>query len=62
LADRLILTNFQGRRFGNFRSDLISQLHGVIGENRGLMAGSRDGDVAEARSEQIRMYARIGVN
>jgi hypothetical protein len=34
----------------------------VVGEERGLVAGAGDGDVAEAGVEQIWVDARIGVN
>jgi len=34
----------------------------VVGEERGLVAGAGDGDVAEAGVEQVRVDAAIGVN
>jgi hypothetical protein len=34
----------------------------VVGEERGLVAGAGDGDVAKAGVEQVRVDASIGVN
>jgi hypothetical protein len=43
-------------------SQLGPELRHVLGEERGLVAGARDGDVAEAGVEQIWVDAGIRVN
>ena len=34
----------------------------VVGEERGIVASARDGDIAEAGVEQVRMDTGVGVN
>ena len=41
------LVSFQRRSFGLLRSELLGKPGHVIGEDRRLLAGARDGDVAE---------------
>jgi hypothetical protein len=43
-------------------SELGAEFRHVVGEERGLVAGAGDGDVAEAEVEQVGVDAGIGVN
>jgi hypothetical protein len=44
------------------RTELRGEFRHVVGEERRLVAGARDGDVGEAGVEQVRVDAGIGVN
>ena len=54
--------DFQGGGFRDVGSELRTEFCHVVGEERGLMAGARDGDVGEAGVEQVRVDTGIGVN
>ena len=56
------MIDLQGRGLRDIGSELRTQFRHVVGEERGLVAGAGDGDVAEAGVEQIRVDAGIGVN
>jgi len=47
------LTDFQGRGFRDIGAELRAEFCDVVGKERGLAAGTGDGDVAEARVEQV---------
>ena len=53
---------FQGGGLRDIGSELGAQFRHVVGEERGLVAGARDGDVAEAGVEQVRVDAGVGVD
>ena len=55
------MTDFEGGGFRDIGSKLRGEFCHVVGEERGLVAGSGDRDVAEAGVEQIRVDACIGV-
>jgi hypothetical protein len=48
LFDGWSLTDFQRGRLRNIGSELRPEFCDVVGEERGLVAGARDGDVGEA--------------
>ena len=56
------MTDFEGGGFRDIGSKLRGEFCHVVGEERGLVTGSGDGDVAEAGVEQVRVDAGIGVN
>ena len=56
------MIDFQGGGLRNFGSELGAEFCHVVGEERGLVAGAGDGDVAEARVEQVWVDAGIAVN
>ena len=56
------MTDFQGGCLGDIGSELWAEFCHVVGEERGLVAGAGDGDVAEAGVEQVWVDAGIGVN
>lgn len=56
------MVDFQGRSLRDIGSELRAELCNVVGEERGLAACARDGDVAEAGVEQVRVDAGISVN
>ena len=56
------LTHFQSRGLRHISSELWAKFCHVVGEERGLVAGAGDGDVAEAGVEQVRVDAGIGVD
>src|ERR1700733_2605484 len=61
-SDRCSLIDFQGGGFRDVGSEPRAELCQVVGENRGLVAGTRDGDVGEARVEQVWMNFGIGMD
>src|ERR1700683_225279 len=61
-ADRWTLIDFQGGCLRDIGSELGAEFCHVVGEERGLVAGAGDGDVGEARVEQVRVDAGIPVN
>jgi hypothetical protein len=56
------LTDFQSGGFRDIGSELGTEFCDVVGEERRLVAGTGDGDVAKAGVEQVRVDAGIGVN
>ena len=54
--------DFQGGGLRDIGFELWAELCNVVGEERGLVAGAGDGDVAKAGVEQVRVDAGIGVN
>jgi hypothetical protein len=62
LHSRWSRVNFQGGCLRDIGSELGPEFCHVVGEERGLVAGAGDGDVAEARVEQVRVDTGIGVN
>ena len=56
------MIDFQGGGFRDIGSELGAEFCDVVGEERGLVAGARDGDVGEAGVEEVRVDAGIGVN
>ena len=56
------MIDFQGGGLRDIGSELRAEFCHVVGEERGLVAGAGDGDVAEAGVEQVRVDAGIGVN
>ena len=56
------MIDFQGRGLRHIGSELRGEFFYVVGEECGLVAGAGDGDIREARVEQIWVNAAIGVN
>ena len=56
------MIDLQGRGFADIGPELQTQFRHIVSEERGLVAGARDGDVAEAGVEQVRVDAGIGVD
>jgi len=56
------LSDFEGGGFRDIGSELRAEFRHVVGEERGFVASARDGDVAEAGVEQVRVDTGIGVN
>ena len=56
------MIDFQGGGLRDIGSELGAEFCHVVGEERGLVAGAGDGDVAEAGVEQVWVDAGIGVN
>jgi len=56
------LVEFQCGCLTDFRSELLAELCGVVGEYGCFVAGARDGDIAESRVEQVRMNADFSVD
>jgi len=62
LVRRINLINFQSGGLRDVGSELRGEFCHVVGEERGLMAGAGDGDIAEAGVEEVWVDAGIGVN
>jgi hypothetical protein len=56
------LVEFESRGLGNIRTELRAELGHVVGEEGGLVAGARDGDVTETGVEQVRVDACVGID
>ena len=56
------MVEFESRGLGDIRTELRAELGHVVGEEGGLVAGARDGDVTETRVEKVRVDAGIGVD
>ena len=56
------MSDFQGGGFRDIGSELRAEFFHIVGEERGLVAGAGDGNVAEAGVEQVRVNAGVGVN
>ena len=56
------MIDFQRGGLRDIGSELGAEFCHVVGEERGLVAGAGDGDVAEAGVEQVRVNAGIGVD
>ena len=56
------MVEFESRGLGDIRTELRAQLGHVVGEEGGLVAGARDGDVTETGVEQVRMDAGVGID
>jgi hypothetical protein len=56
------MVEFESRGFGDIRTELRAELGHVVGEEGGLVAGARDGDVTETGVEQVRMDAGVGID
>jgi len=54
--------DFQSGCFRDIGSELGGEFLHVVSEERGLVACAGDGDVAEARVEEVRVNAGIGMN
>jgi hypothetical protein len=62
LGDGRGLIDFQSGRLRDIGSQLGREFCHVVGEERGLVAGAGDRDVAEAGVEQVGVDAGVGVN
>jgi len=62
LGDGWSLSDFQSGGLRDLGSELRAEFRHVVGEERRLVAGAGDRDVAEAGVEQVRADAGIGVN
>lgn len=62
LNNRWRLADFEGGSLRDIGSELRSEFSHVVGEECCLMAGAREGDVAETGVKKIRMDAGIGVD
>jgi hypothetical protein len=56
------LIHFQCGGLRNISSEFGAEFCHVVGEERGLVAGAGDGNIAESRVEQIRVDTDIGVD
>ena len=56
------MRDFQRGGFGYIGAEFRTEFCHVVGEERGLMAGAGDGDIAKAGVEQVRVDAGIGVD
>jgi len=54
--------DFQRGSLGNVGAGLRTELRHVVGEERGLVAGAGNGNVAEAGVEQVWVNAGVGVH
>src|ERR1035438_4383877 len=61
LGDGRRLRDFQRRSLGDIGAELRAELGHVGCEERGLVAGARDGDPAKAGVEQVRVNGCVGV-
>jgi hypothetical protein len=62
LGDGWTFIDFQSGGLRDVGSQLRAEFCHVIGEECGRVAGAGDGDLGEARVEQVRVDARIGTN
>jgi len=62
LSDGYTLINFQSGGLRDIRSELGAKFCHVVGDERDLVAGARDRNIAEAGVEQVRMDAGSDVN
>ncbi len=56
------MVNFQRRSLGDIRAELRVEFGEVVGEERCLVAGAGDGNISEARVEQVRVDGCVGVD
>src|SRR5712692_5285682 len=56
------MRKLKSRTLGNFATQLLTKIGSVIGVDLSVEACARDGDVAEAGVEQIRVDVGIGVD
>ena len=56
------MIDFQSGCLRDLGSQLGPEFCQVVSEERGIMASARDGDIAEAGVEQVRMDTGVGVN
>jgi len=62
LCDGWCLADFEGGRLRNIGSELRSKLGHVVGKECRLVASAREGDVAKAGVEQVRVNTGISMN